>query len=218
MALQKLFYIFKDPENASTHLVYIDDFYKYFKDEADGTQCIRQSYLVRSLKNIKLIEGKEAVPLLDIFKYCFSHWESFKSCEKIVRIVENLVLYGNDNKLQTSEYVRSSFQLYNAKTCFPYVNKGLKHLQIDEANIVTLVTEHRNSFSDEEWKQIVLFEYHFSKENEEPVSVTCILSDTVFNKDAHTKTAEGKALISKYLAENIDETVSTKERESYSRQ
>lgn len=172
MALQKLFYIFKDPENASTHLVYVDDFYKYFKEEADGAQCIRRSYLVRSLKNIKLIEGKEAVPLLNIFKYCFTHWESFKSCEKIIKIVENLVLYGSDNKLQTSEYVRSSFQLYSvlAMTCFNYVNEGLKHLQIDEANIATLVTEHRNSFSDEEWKQKVLFEYHFSKENEEPVS------------------------------------------------
>ena len=62
-----------------------------------------------SLKNIKLTKGKEAVPLLDILKYCFFHWESFKSCEKIVKIVENLVLYISDNKLQISEYVRSSF-------------------------------------------------------------------------------------------------------------
>ena len=36
MALQKLFYIFKHPENTSTLLVYVDDFYKYCKDEADG--------------------------------------------------------------------------------------------------------------------------------------------------------------------------------------
>lgn len=32
----------------------------------------------------------------------------------------------------------------------------------------------------------------------------CILSDSVFNRDAITKTAEGKALVSKYLAENIN--------------
>ena len=172
MALQKLFYIFKDPENESTHLVYVDDFHKYFKKEEDAANCIRRSYLVRSLKNVKLIEGKEAVPLLDILKYCFSHCERFKSCEKIVKTVENLALCGGENKLKTNEYVRSSFQLYSAlaKACFTYVNEGLKHLQIDEASIVTLVAEHRNSFSDDEWKQIVLFEYHFSKENEEPVS------------------------------------------------
>lgn len=174
MALQKLFYIFKDPDtdNASTHLVYVDDFYKYFKEETEEAQCIRRSYIVRSLKNIKIIEGKEAVPLLDILKYCFSHWESCKGCEKIVKIVENLVLYGSDNKVQTSEYVRSSLELYRAltKNSFSYINEGLKHLNIDEEKIVSLVTEHKNSFSEEQWKEIVLFEYHFSKENEEPAS------------------------------------------------
>ena len=110
MALQKLFYIFKYPENASTLLVYVDDCYKYFKEEAYGAQCIGPIIFsvftqVCSLKNIKLAEGKEAVPLLDILKYCFSYWESFKSCEKIVKIVENLVLYGSDNKYRINMYI-----------------------------------------------------------------------------------------------------------------
>ena len=167
MALQKFFYIFKDPKDTDTYFVFVDDLYNYFKKESKEKSCLRRSYFLRGLKNIKFIEEREVVSLQDVLKYCFNHYDSHRGCERIVKIIENLILYGRGEN--TSEYVRSSFELYSAiaKTTLSSIGEGLTNFQIDESKIRTLVTEHRNSFSEEEWRKIILFEYHFSKENRE---------------------------------------------------
>lgn len=66
----------------------------------------------------------------------------------------------------TNKYVRPSFELYSAiaKTTLSSIGDDLTNFQIDESKISTLVTERRNSFSEEEWWKIALFENHFSKE------------------------------------------------------
>jgi hypothetical protein len=59
----------------------------------------------------------------------------------------------------------SSLELYQiiSTTTIPDVSILLDSLLIDEQKVPTLIAEHKNHFTAEEWKKIVWFENHFSK-------------------------------------------------------
>lgn len=160
MALQKLFYIFQDPHSPIDHLVYVDDFYNYFIKHSKE----RRSYIVRSLKNIKLVDEKEAVSVRDILRYCFNHYETYNACKEIVKEVEKEILFSKDKT--ENEYLRSSLELYKliAKTEFGNVGAVFQQTVFDCAVIRTLVQDHVQLFTEDEWKKIIWFEHHFSKE------------------------------------------------------
>ena len=164
MALHKCFYIFQDPDISTNSLVFFDDFYKFFEDKCKKQNVhLRRSFVLRSLKNIKHVDRKEAVTVREILRYCFSHCEDYDACKEIVRVVEHAALHKTSSETQ---YVSSSFDLYKliAKCQFQNVNDFLQHLDLDESVIPTLVNDHKGLFSQSEWKKIVWFEYHFAKD------------------------------------------------------
>ena len=166
MALQKYFYVFKDPEDSSSYLIYVDDFYNYFVKQAKKENIhIRRSYILRTFKTVKVIEGKEAVQIKDILRYCFNHVEEYSVCKEIVREVEKAILFGKATS--EHEYVRSSLELYKliAKNKFEISNALSEQVSLDYSTVETLVKDHKSQFSDHEWRKIVWFEYHFSREH-----------------------------------------------------
>ena len=103
------------------YLIYVDDFYNYFVKQAKKENIhVRHSYILRTFKIVKVIEGKEAVQIKDILRYCFNHVEEYSVCKEIVREVEKAILFGKATS--EHEYVRSSLELYKliAKNKFDF--------------------------------------------------------------------------------------------------
>lgn len=95
----KYFYIFQDPNTSTNHLVFLDDFYKYFDNECKRQNVhVRRSYLLRSFKSVKSVDGKDTVSVREILRYCFNHFDNYSACKEIVHTVEKSVLF---NKAST---------------------------------------------------------------------------------------------------------------------
>ena len=80
-----------------------------------------------------------------------------------MHIVEQAVLYSRKSETQ---YITSSFDLYKliAKCHFQNASDYLQQLELDESAISTLVIDHKDLFSQNEWKKIIWFEFHFAKD------------------------------------------------------
>ena len=177
MALQKYFYIFQDPNTSTNHLVFLDDFYKYFDNECKRQNVhVRRSYLLRSFKSVKSVDGKDTVSVREILRYCFNHFDDYSACKEIVHTVEKSVLF---NKASTeTEYVRSSLELYKlvAKTQLEKFEDILENVELDESVILTLVKDHKRLFTEREWKRIAWFEFHFARDiSEQEISYEDLL-------------------------------------------
>ena len=82
MALHKWFYIFQDPDISTNSLLFFDDFYKFFEDKCKRQNVhLRRSFVLRSLKSIKYVDGKEAVTVKEILRYCFNRYDDYDACK-----------------------------------------------------------------------------------------------------------------------------------------
>jgi hypothetical protein len=108
-------------------------------------------------------EKKEAINLLSLFTFIFSHRNDYRICQELSLAISN--------KVVKSELIPDGtlLQLYQviAKNGFGdrYIrNLILTKLRIDETSIPSLYLCHKtDEFSADEWKWICLFEHQFSR-------------------------------------------------------
>ena len=133
-------------------------------------------------------------------------------CEDYVQLGLQQIPFtcGSHAKFATMEFAGVKFKsahctsgLLYLHLCEMVISKSLREFP----NVLELVVcEEKYSYTPDDFKEAT----RSQRQSKSTTAIdhlktsTCILSDTIFNKDALTKTSEGKALISKYLAENID--------------
>lgn len=191
MKFSKLFHIFKDDQISSEdHLIFFDDFFNTLKRTE---KTIRKFNLKRSLQRyrggVKSVGEKDVISILSVLQYCFQQLDSSEACHKIVKQVEQELLYG---KTDENSYISSSLDLYQliSKTKFHDTSILFNSLHVDECNIQTLVIEHKIHFNPDEWRKICWFEKHFSK------SVELIIHELDFEEVLRLKYGKFQSVLS----------------------
>lgn len=151
--------LFKVSRTEKENTIRLEDFYLYLKKT---DLKLKKFNLRRTLQKypggIIDLDGTEVLPVHSVLNYCFQHTESSQPCANIAKIVETELLCEED-------CVSSSLELYRliAKTNIHESSPLFHTVDIDESIIDTLIAEHRQLFTKEEWIKICWFEYHFSR-------------------------------------------------------
>ena len=119
-------------------------------------------------------------------------------------------IFTTNTKFATLEFAGVKFKTANCTSgclylhfCETLITKSLREFP----NVTDLIVcEEKYSHTPDDFKQATRSQRQSKVTTtiDHLKTTTSVLSDTAYNKDVLTKTAEGKALISKYLADNID--------------
>ena len=165
MLFSKRFQVFQD-DSLEDHenYVYLDDFLNLLKKKDKGVETYKVKRSFISYKGgIKTFHDKQIVSVVSLLKFIFSYIDKYNACALLARDIEKEIL--NDKNSKEANTVNSSLDIYNlvANTKFPNLDLLFDKVNIDEANISTLVPEYKDSFTGEQWRKICWFENHFSK-------------------------------------------------------
>ena len=107
------------------------------------------------------MNGENSIPVYSVLRYLFSYSDSSQGCAKLSKEIERELLHGKIN----TESTFSSYNLYKliAKTKFHDVGHLFSRCEFKENDILTLVKDHKETFTENEWHKICWFEHHFSK-------------------------------------------------------
>ena len=178
------------PSLSSLRFTHDSDTDRYWIPVCDWTEYLRNRLTprdkwkeVKSSNIIRIFEKDKTdfltkeekcwTTLSALIGFAYHHKYTLESCCTIVKEIEFKIL-GNTNKVtnrtekQTDLPIQNVLELYkliaNSNICEKKIQDLLlPDLQIANRQIETLVTVHKENFSEEEWAKICLFEWHFSQ-------------------------------------------------------
>ena len=190
------------PSLSSLRFTHDSDTDRYWIPVCDWTEYLRNRLTprdkwkeVKSSNIIRIFEKDKTdfltkqekcwTTLSALIGFAYHHKYTLESCSTIVKEIEFKIL-GNTNKVtnrtekQPDLPIQNVLELYrliaNSNICEKKIQDLLlPDLQIANRHIETLVTVHKENFSEEEWAKICLFEWHFSQ-------VKCVVDLTYENQ------------------------------------
>ena len=160
-----------DDENSTRNCVYVADLVTLLSAHKSPSDVynIRPDNIVRELRGYKnvgvqLVHDKHAVPVSSVFRYFFTHMDSFSCCRKACEQIEQLV-YGN----KSTESTISTIKQFYRTLCEKFPKNSYLYKELCNSVVLTdvppsLHTEYKDDFSKEDWWVITYFEHHFCKE------------------------------------------------------
>ena len=131
----------KKLRNDSDRALRKDNFTAYYKDE------------IQSVEEVKYCS------LSAVIKYCYMQRQRHLGCFNICQQIERLILHHHDDKNDTTLDLYNQIAKFDLKNCFKLQSRAYD--QLDENSIPTLVKDCKGLFSEEHWKRVLLFEWHF---------------------------------------------------------
>lgn len=158
-------------DDDGTKWVDVDEFYSYVKSHHkanDKIKEIRRNIIVREISGHKDSiknegNGTRFIKFSSVLRYLFSHYDDLEICKALCKDAEKTIL-GKDGA-----FSKTTYELYKAIVCSPALNSDLypilfNDLNVDELNILSLEKDYKKDYNDDQWKKIVLFEWHFNKQ------------------------------------------------------
>lgn len=135
----------------------------------DSIKEIKSFNLLREFKSYKTgtqdIQNETFINLTTFLRYIFHHSDQLKICNQIVHQIEVIL---HKQKIHEPIQVHNVEELYRniakKKLKFPGID-GVTRKDIEANEYLTLCIfeNYKENFTEQEWKQICFFEYHFYK-------------------------------------------------------
>lgn len=165
MLFSKRFQIFQnDSVEDKENYIYLEDFLNLLKKKDKDVDSYKVKRSFKSYKGgIKTLNDKQIISVISVLRFIFSYFDKYNTCASLARDIEKGIL--SDKSSKEANSVNSSLDIYKlvAHTKFPNLDLLFDKVKIDETNISTLVPEHRDLFTEDQWRKICWFENHFSK-------------------------------------------------------
>ena len=160
----------------------VSDWTEYLKGRltpGDKWREVKSSNITRIFEKDQsdfMLKGEKCWTTLSaLIGFAYHHKHILESCHTIVKEVEFKIL-GNTNTVTKRTEKEHGLPIQNVLELYNLIAKSnvgdkriqdilLPDIQIEDRQIETLVTVHKDNFSKEEWAKICLFEWHFSKVN-----------------------------------------------------
>ena len=120
----------------------------------------KDNFKVHFKSEILSVDNVSYCSLSSAIKFCYLNKKKHLGCAKVCQQIEELVIH-NDVALD------STLDLYHRIAKFSFRNIPElqthihNHFNIDESTIPTLVVDHKDLFSEQHWKKVLLFEWNF---------------------------------------------------------
>ena len=157
-------------ENGDGCWIKFDSFINLLKtkhDQGDSIVAIKTNNVKKEInghKNgLKLIWGTEYISYSSILKYMFHHNDQLIFCKRVCDQVIQILLGTND-------FASNIFEIYHTvahkQIHTKHIEALLESVNIIETDIPTLYKDYKLHFTQEEWRRVVEFEFHFSQRYE----------------------------------------------------
>ncbi len=173
-AIKKRFTIFPD-EHGNGEWISLTDFVQHLRHrlkDTDQQKAIKLSNIKRELcgqhNSVKTIDSRECVSVLGVTRYMFHHADDIEECRSFSLEIIKCDLSQKKTAHISPVYTETVFDLYKIiatkklRKC-PSVSILTDSVQLDETKIPTLLEIHKTHFSEGEWREICVFEWHFGQ-------------------------------------------------------
>ena len=113
----------------------------------------------------RVFEGNKDVSVSSFFRFIYNHIDDFAVCRQISKELEKCVMKKLTVETSCATSIHECYLAVRKETIkLPVFESVLSKVSFDGIRIPTLQEEYSIHFSQDDWKRICLFEYHFGQE------------------------------------------------------
>ena len=121
----------------------------------------RDNFLKYKKDSIVIINGENYCKLDTVIHFCYEQRLKHAGCKQVTSYIGILLLQKNDASNETALSLYQQLANYNFGKSKQILYHALRKFKVEAEAVPTLIAEHKDNFSDEEWDKIRFFEWHF---------------------------------------------------------